>query len=67
MSVARPLSNILQEFLKLYASGIKETDLLPVKKYLASYFADKAIEEADKIWDEKGYTNNTMNQWLNED
>jgi hypothetical protein len=67
MSAARPLSNIQQELLKLYSSDIGEADLLHIKRYLANYFADKSIQEADKIWDEKGYTNDTMNQWLKED
>lgn len=66
MSAARPLSNIQQELLKLYSSDIGEADLLHIKRYLASYFADKAILEADKLWDAKGYSNDTMNQWLNE-
>ena len=67
MSAARPLSNVQQELLKLYSSDIGEADLLHIKRYLATYFADKAIQEADKIWNEKSYTNDTMNQWLNED
>jgi hypothetical protein len=40
---------------------------LHIKRYLARYFAFKAIDEADQIWDQKGYTNETMDQWLNED
>jgi hypothetical protein len=67
MSAATPLSNIQQELLKLYSSDIADSDLLHIKQYLAKYFAFKAIGEADRIWDEKGYTNETMNQWLNED
>jgi hypothetical protein len=63
---ARSLSNIQQELLKLYAADVPENDLLNIKRYLATYFAQKAIKEADKIWDEKNYDNNTMNQWLNE-
>lgn len=67
MPAASPLSNLQQELLKLYASDIDDADLLHIKQYLAKYFADKAIKEADKIWDEKKYSNDTMNQWLNED
>ncbi|HEV2478448.1 MAG TPA: hypothetical protein VGS79_02240 [Puia sp.] len=66
MSAGRPLSNIQQELLKLYSSDISEADLLHIKQYLARYFAFKAIGDADKVWDEKGYTNDTMDQWLNE-
>ena len=61
------LSNLQQELLKLYASNISEADLLHIKHYLVQYFANKAISEADKIWDERGYTNETMEKWLNED
>lgn len=67
MSAGRPLSNIQQELLKLYSSDVSEADLLHIKQYLARYFAFKAIGDADKVWDEKGYTNDTMDQWLNED
>ena len=67
MSAARPLSNIQLELLKLYSADISEADLLHIKRYLAKYFAFKAIGEADQAWDEKGYTNDTMDQWLNED
>ncbi len=67
MQVQAPLSNLQQELLKLYASNISETDLLVIKRYLAKFFAEKAIAEADEIWDEKGYTNETMKNWLNED
>ncbi len=62
-----PLSNLQQELLKLYASNVSEADLLAIKRFLAKYFAEKAIAQADKIWDEKGYTNETMRNWLNED
>ncbi|HEY4112219.1 hypothetical protein [Puia sp.] len=67
MSAAHPLSNLQQELLKLYSSDIPEDDLLHIKRYLARYFAFKAIGDADAIWAQKGYTNETMDQWLNED
>ena len=67
MPSVRTLSNSQQELIKLYSADIKEDDLLHIKRYLASYFASKAIAEADAIWAQKGYTNDTMNQWLNED
>ena len=67
MSVIHPISNIQQELLKLYSSDIEETDMLNIKRYLAKYFASKAIAEADHIWEQKGYSNDAMNNWLNED
>jgi hypothetical protein len=60
-------SNIQLELLKLYASNIDESDLINIKRYLAKYFATKAISEADEIWNEKGYDNELMKKWLNEE
>ena len=40
--------------------------LTVVNFFAANYFAQKAIDEADLLWDERGYTQDTMTQWLNE-
>lgn len=62
MKSQQQLSNIQQELLKLYSSDLEESDLLHIKKYLGNYFANKAIQGADKIWEEKRYSNKTMRQ-----
>jgi len=33
---------------------LRQQDLVELKKVIANYFVQKAIKEADKIWDEKG-------------
>jgi hypothetical protein len=48
----------------LNANNISEQDLLQIKRLLAKFFMQKAISEADKVWDEKGCTNETMNNCL---
>lgn len=63
---SQPLSNIQLELLKLYSRGVSDDDLLAIKRMLARYFMKKAIQEADKIWDEKNYSNETMDNWLKE-
>ena len=55
------------ELLKLYSTDIKEKDLEELKKVLADYFARKAIKEADKLWDQKKMSADTMEKWLNEE
>ncbi len=52
------------ELLKLYATNIPDADLLEIRRYLARYFMRKAIGEADKEWDKKGYTPELMETWL---
>ncbi len=60
------LSNIQLELLKLYSTDIKEEELLEIKSYIADFFSKKAVQEADKLWDENSLTNEDMDRWLNE-
>jgi Tfp pilus assembly protein FimV len=61
---AKKLSNLQLELLKLYALGISDEELLMIKDFLAKYFAQKLMDEADRIWNEQGYTNELMEKWL---
>jgi hypothetical protein len=60
------LSNLQIELLRLYSNDVSEETLREVKSILAKYFADKATEEMDKVWDEKGLTAQDMIDWTNE-
>ncbi|MEI6334585.1 MAG: hypothetical protein WCS87_08505 [Methylococcaceae bacterium] len=60
------LSNLQYEILKLYSTDLKDTELKELKTVLAAYFAKKAIKEADKIWQERAYTEKDMDAWLSE-
>ncbi len=68
MNTTQPsrLSNVQQEILKLYSTELSETDIYELKSQLAHYYARKAISQADKVWNEKGYTAEDMDNWLNE-
>ena len=60
------LTNLQLELIKLFNYNLSTKQLLEVKELLAKYFADKAVQEMDKIRDEKGLANETMDTWLNE-
>ncbi len=60
------LSNLQLELLRLYGNGVSEENLLEIKVILAKYFADKATEAMDKVWEEKGLTQQDMIDWTNE-
>jgi hypothetical protein len=60
------LSNIQKELLKLYSTEISDAQLLEIKQLLSTYFAEKASDEMDRIWEEKNLNGETMNQWSNE-
>jgi len=65
MSVSNtPLTNIQIELLKLYSTDVSDEDLTAIQRLIARYFADKASDEMDRLWQENGWTNDTMNEWL---
>lgn len=63
---SRTLSNVQMELIKLYSTDLEYNDLMEVKKILANHFAQKAINEADTIWNQKKMSADTMENWLNE-
>ncbi len=59
-----PLTNLQLEILKVYNVELPEEQLLEVRDLLARYFADKASDEMDRLWEEKNWSNDTMRKWL---
>jgi hypothetical protein len=55
-TIKQPFSNLQLELLKLYARPITDEDLLAIKRLIGQYFADKASDLADKVWEEKRLT-----------
>lgn len=60
------LTNLQLELIKLFNYNLSKKQLLDVKDLLGKYFAARATMEMEKVWDEKGLTNETMDAWLNE-
>ncbi|OHD78966.1 MAG: hypothetical protein A2355_09880 [Spirochaetes bacterium RIFOXYB1_FULL_32_8] len=61
------LSNLQLELLKLFSYGVNDDDLKVIKNFLTKYFAEKAMDEADRFWNEKDFKSaNDMEKWLNE-
>lgn len=61
------LSNVQLELIKLYSTNLNEHELLELKNILVHHFSQKAINEADNVWKEKGMSAQTMDNWLNEE
>lgn len=51
-----PLSNVQMELLKIYSVGVDEQTLKDLKKEMAKFFLKRLRQQADKVWDEKGYS-----------
>lgn len=63
--IKQPLNALQLELLELFARDVSNQDLLTIKQMVSDFFAQKAIAEADAIWEEKGYSDDTMAEWLN--
>jgi len=66
MELKLPLSNLQLELMKLSATNLSNEDLEDLKDLLAKFYADKAITNANAVWDEKGFTDTDMEIWLNQ-
>jgi hypothetical protein len=63
---SQKLTNLQLELVKLFSYKIAENQVLEIKQLLSNYFADKATEEMDRLWDENNWSEETMNEWSNE-
>jgi hypothetical protein len=61
------LTNTQLEILKTFAYDIQEEELQDLKKVLIKFFADRIRAKTGRIWQEKGYTDQTMQDWLNDE
>lgn len=67
MPTATKLTNLQLELLKYFEYELDENELLEVKRVLAKHFATKAMNRMDELWEERGWTQKTVDQWLQED
>ncbi len=51
-----PFSNLQMELLRLFARQLSDEELLEVQLLLAKHFMDKAMDAADKIWQQNHWT-----------
>ncbi|MEQ1743790.1 MAG: hypothetical protein ABMA02_00050 [Saprospiraceae bacterium] len=61
-----PFTNLQLEILKLFARQLPDADLLAIRDMIARYLLERALLEADKAWNEKGYTVESFQQNVHE-
>ena len=60
------LTTLQLELVKLFSYKVAENQVLEIKQLLSTYFANKATEEMDKLWEENNWSEETMKEWSNE-
>ncbi|MBK8567722.1 MAG: hypothetical protein IPN76_31480 [Saprospiraceae bacterium] len=53
------------EYLKLLSFDLGENEMKELRQLIARFLNEKMQKEMDKAWSEKGYSEETVNQWLN--
>jgi len=66
MESSSKLSNLQLELLKIFQYDLSDAQLLDIKQMLSKYFAEKSTQEMDKLWEEKGWSDKTMEDWSNQ-
>ncbi len=67
MGAVNKLTNLQLQLLKSFKYELPEAQMIEIKLLLSKYFADKASDEMDNLWDANGWTDETMDDWANED
>lgn len=62
--IQQPLSNMQLELLKVFSHDLKEQELLELKQLLVQFFAKRAIQAANQLWDEKGWNDEDVDRFL---
>jgi hypothetical protein len=60
----QPFTSLQLELLDTFSRQPSVEDLFNIKILLSNYFAKKAMDEADRLWEERNYTQETMENWL---
>ncbi len=64
-SINYPLSNMQLELLKLFSRDIEDNDVKEIKKLIVRYLSEKLANNANEVWEKKGWTNEDMEKLLN--
>ncbi|MCP3929060.1 MAG: hypothetical protein GY705_08170 [Bacteroidetes bacterium] len=62
--IRQPLTNAQLEILKAFSFNLNINELEEFKDLIAQYFAKRAIQSANKVWDEKGWGDEDVDRIL---
>ncbi|MEQ1606193.1 MAG: hypothetical protein ABL999_15130 [Pyrinomonadaceae bacterium] len=59
------LSNLQLELLRLYGTNVSDRTLEEIKLILAKYFAERASDAMEQVWENRSIAPEDMMQWAN--
>jgi hypothetical protein len=57
------LTNAQIELLELFKQDLNEFELLELRRVLVAFKAKRAFELLNQLWENKGWTQQTMSEW----
>ena len=63
-TMSHPLSNLQLELLKKFSREVSDEDVREIKRLISQYFGQKAIKQADQVWEEQGWNDSKANELL---
>ncbi len=66
MVTENKLTNLQLELIKMFKYNLSENQLIELKDLLSNYFVSKVDFEMDKVWNDKNWTNSTMENIANQ-
>ncbi len=66
MVTENKLTNLQLELIKMFKYNLSENQLIELKDLLSNYFVSKVDFEMDKVWNDKNWTNSTMENLANQ-
>jgi hypothetical protein len=60
---SKKLSNLQLELLKVFSYELSEEQLSEIRNLLANYFAEKASDQMDLLWEQNNWSEETMYEW----
>jgi len=63
MEATKTLTKLQRELLKIFSYDLSDNQLEEINELLSNYFAQKATNEMDKMWEQNKWTNETMDEW----
>ena len=63
-TTGQPLSNLQLELLKVFSHQLNDEEIGDLKKILVNFFAQRAVFQANKTWDEEGWTDTDVDRML---
>jgi len=63
MTAHKDFTNLQLELLEMFDYELPDNQLNDIRDMLVKYFADKASDEMDRLWEENNWSNETMKSW----